>query len=126
MAVKVTVGFTDDDLWVAGSTRRFSIPVVDSADAAKNLTGAASIDFRLTDLAAVEGTPTTLISKALGTGVSVTDAAGGIVQVLVDASDTISLQPGDYHFEVKVVDAATDAESVTLGSARLTGSLFGT
>lgn len=126
MAKKVTIGFTDDDLWVAGSTRRFSIPIVDSAGAAKNLTGASSIDFRLTDLSAVEGTPTTLIPKAIGSGVTITDASGGIVQVLIDASDTISLQPGDYHFEVKVVDAANDTESVTLGQARLTASLFGT
>ncbi|MGB1225039.1 MAG: hypothetical protein ACPHCN_12965 [Mycobacterium sp.] len=124
MTLKVSIGFTADDIWVAGNTRRFTINVVDAAGSPKNLTGASSADWRFTDIAAEEGTPTVLLSKSLGSGVTITDAAQGEVTITVSGPDTESLQPGDYHAELRVVDAATDRESVTKMTIRLTGSLF--
>jgi hypothetical protein len=40
MATRIRFGFTDDDIWVAGSTRNLIIPVTDAAGAAVDLTGA--------------------------------------------------------------------------------------
>lgn len=124
MTERVTLGFSDDDIWVAGSTRRFTIPIVDAAGGLKSLTGASVVDFRMTDMSPLEGIPNVVMSKSLGSGTSLSPDDDHVVIVEIPAADSENLPPGDYYGEIWVVDRLGDRDSVTLLTARLTPSAF--
>ena len=123
MAARIRFGFTDDDIWVAGSTRNLIVPVTDASGAALDLTGATAADFRLTNISSIEGTPTVLLTKSLGSGTSVTGTGNSQVTIAFSKADSLNLV-GDYHGELRVVDAASNTESVTLLEIRITPTLF--
>lgn len=126
MARRLRYGFSDDDLWLVGSTRRFKIVITDSAGAIKDVTGASRVDFVLSDINSDEGTPTPLIPvKSLGSGVAISDGPNGEVTITATVADSQTIQPGDYPFEVKATDAVNDTEAGTaFGYMRLSPSLF--
>lgn len=69
-----------------------------------DLTGVLSITFTLRqkpDSAAV------LITKTLGSGVTVTDATVGAHRVTLDPADTLDFN-GNYVFETKIIDASSN------------------
>jgi len=126
MARVLRYGFTDDDLWLVGSTRRFKIVITDSAGAIKDITGASRVDFVLSDITGAEGTPTPVIpAKSLGSGVAITDGPNGEITVTVTPADSQAIKPDDYPFEVKATDILNDTEAGTaFGYMRLSPSLF--
>ena len=117
MATRVDIGF--DSPWLVGESRLFTMPVTDASDQAKSLAGASSIAWLLTDIAPSEGTPTTVLTKTLGSGVAL---AGDEPQVEVDEADTTDLTPGDYYHELRATDAAGDTATTHYGYVRLQGS----
>ncbi len=58
-----------------------------------------------------------LISKAIGTGITVTNAAGGVAEVAITAANTNAIVPGAYYWELQSVDAA--AKTHTLAGGRI-------
>lgn len=120
MPTNVNIGITD--LWHIGASRRFTLSVVDGDGNAKALTGSSVASWRLTDIAPSEGTPTTIFTKTIGSGVTI-DGSGNAV-ISIDEADTADLTPGDYYYEFRVADASDDTDSTTWGTVRLTGSAF--
>lgn len=47
-----------------------------------------------------------LITAEIGTGITVTNAAGGVAEVAIAAANTNALTPGAYYWELQSVDAA--------------------
>lgn len=72
-----------------------------------DLTGAQSITFTMRQTK----TSPVIVTKNLGVGITVTNAAGGKYTVKLDPSDTTDLE-GIYIFETKIVDAS---DNVTFG-----------
>ena len=120
MPSNVDIGLTDP--WFIGASRRFTIPITDADGNAKTVTGSSVASWRLTDIAPSAGTPTTLISKTLGSGVTLSGASE--VTIEVDEADSADLTPGDYYHEFRLVDAASDTDTTTYGTVRLKGSAF--
>lgn len=59
-----------------------------------------------------------VLQKTLSSGITVTDAAGGVAEVLLDAIDTLKLS-GKYHHELEVLDA-DDTNAVIVATGTLT------
>ncbi len=56
-----------------------------------------------------------LITKAIGTGVTVTNAVGGVAEVAIAAADTNAITPGAYYWELQSVDAASKTHTLAGG-----------
>ncbi len=56
-----------------------------------------------------------LITKAIGTGVTVTNAVGGVAEVAIAAADTDAITPGAYYWELQSVDAASKTHTLAGG-----------
>lgn len=119
MATRVDIGFGDEP-WLVGESRLLTFPVTDASDAAKSLAGASAVAWRWTNIAPAEGSPTTVLTKSLGSGVAVVD---GAPQATMDEADTADLTPGDYYHELRATDAAGDTATTHYGYVRLTGSV---
>lgn len=52
---------------------------------------------------------TTVYSKTVGSGIVLTDAVNGVLQVTVDPADTSALTPGVYRYALKRTDAGSEA-----------------
>lgn len=94
-----------------GEDKLLEISVLDEDGNAKDITGATITWILATspDAAAAEVTKSTG-----GSGVSITNAAGGVFQVTLDGSDTTSLE-GNYWHEAEVEDTSGHDNTVTTG-----------
>lgn len=92
-----------------GTDKVLEITVSESG-AAKDLTAASAVAFKI---AAGPGS-TADVTKGLGTGVVVTDAANGVIQVTLDAADTTSLAGSYYHETLITIGGTSDV--VTVGT----------
>lgn len=103
---------------VAGDTIQIEDTVVDSEGDLKDLSG-ADIVF---GLAAYPGESVIVEKTITGGGVSITDAAGGVLQVTLQPSDTESLGSPDgteYYYEIEVTDSDSITQTVTTGTITL-------
>lgn len=50
------------------------------------------------------------------------DAAGGISAVIIDPVDTATLDPGKYHYDIKVAEAGGAVYKIDEGTLKLDGS----
>jgi hypothetical protein len=89
---------------------KFTITDGDAPPAAKDLTGATAIIWAL---AKAQGKVAQL-TKTLGAGVTITDAAAGKVEVLLSKTDTEPFG-GTYYHEMRVTDAASNTATTTYG-----------
>ena len=96
---------TFDASMVSGDTKILNITAQTSTGTALNLNG-ATITWQLFPL----GGGTALVTKSIGSGITVTDASNGVFQVKIDPADTASLA-GSYNHEVQIVD--TDGNVLT-------------
>lgn len=119
MATRIDIGF--DTPWFVGATRRFTIAVTDEDGNPKTLTGSSVASWRMTDIAPAEGTPTVIIEKTPGSGVTIN---GAETTIEVDEADTANVTPRDYYHEFRVTDGVGDTDTTTYGYARLAGSAF--
>ena len=95
-----------------GDSARFTVTVKDSAGAVVDLTGVTAIKWQMARSAFAT---TADLSKALGSGVTITDAPGGVFQVDLTPADTADLL-GDFHHEAEVTDGAGDVATVFCGT----------
>lgn len=103
-----------------GDTRTVTVTVTDDDDQAVNLTG-ATVKW------AVANTPTsaTLISKQTGgSGISITNATGGVFVITLVPADTSSLSARTYYHEAQVTDAAGVVSTVLIGKLKLIEDLI--
>ena len=97
-----------------GNSLTITVTCVDAAGAAKSLIGAA-ITWALG--AKAKSAPT--ITKAIGSGVTVTDAAGGVFEVALDPADTSALSAKSYYHEAKVTDGGGRVATIMTGTATI-------
>jgi len=115
----VKTGLTDTIY--AGNRRvlTFTIEDQDAGDgSAKDITG-FTVKFALarTDANGEPITSSPLIDlSSSGSQVVITDAANGVVQVTLGGSDTDSIVPGDYYFELEVFDSSSNSTVVAVGT----------
>lgn len=90
----------------SGDTRNLLITVVDSTSTAVDLT-AAGITWALSKKAADSIAPrgAALVTKAIGTGVSIIVAGDGTLSVVLDTADTSALS-GVYYHEMQLTQGA--------------------
>jgi hypothetical protein len=103
---------TYDFTMVRGDTKRLEVTVRDEAGAIVNITSAS---IRWWMAKTVNATAFTL-QKAVGSGVTVVDAAAGRFDVLLVATDTRTLTPGAYYHECEVVDSGGQVSTVFRGA----------
>lgn len=97
-----------------GDTKRFTLTITRSS-VAEDLAGAALRWTAKPSLADVDSATTT-IRKAIGDGITVTNEAGGIAMLQLDPEDTIALtKTTTYHYDVQLVTAAGDVETIDTG-----------
>lgn len=105
--LKIPLG---DDVTVA-------MTLQDSTGAAFNLTGCTitvGVKKQLTD-------STATISKTIANGgVAVTNAAGGLANLILNATDTALLGAGDYPFDVQVTNASAKKATLLAGTLTFT------
>jgi hypothetical protein len=66
-----------------------------------------------------------LVTKAPGTGLTITNASGGLFQVALAAADTHGRSPGKYHHEARLTDASADHQVIMTGTMILQPSSLG-
>ena len=118
--VNQNVGTTASAPVHRGTTIRMAVSVTDSAGDPLDLTSVVSISYGVFGISPSkdpEAPP--LITKSIGSGVSVTNAAGGVFQVTLAPNDTIGLWAGDYYHRAILVDGAGDRYVAMTGTLRL-------
>ena len=106
----------------AGDDLTLQVSVTDDAGQPVNLTG-AQVAWQASRGRADRFSSTAVLAKASGTGITVTDAAGGVFEVDLAAADTAGLRGAFYH-EAKVTDAAGDKSTVFTGTMTVLPSLI--
>ena len=102
-----------------GDTKRLAVSVKDPAGAAVSLIAAESIKWWV----ARRVTSTTrLLEKSVGSGITVTNAAGGLLTISINPDDTKTVS-GDYYHELEVIDAAGDIGTVLRGTMTIVRAL---
>jgi hypothetical protein len=104
------VSITKTDELFTGKDKVLAFTVVDSAGVAVNITGWA-LRWVL-ELKPFPGRSTGwLVSKTVGSGISITDGAGGVCQVTIDDTDTDTFDGSDtpdYYHELTRTDAGNE------------------
>jgi hypothetical protein len=95
-----------------------TVTITTSAGAVKDLTSATAtwnVRQKLNDTA-------NLISKTVGSGITLTDADGGVLTITIDTADT-SAMSGKYFHELRVVDSDSHEEVVLVGTLTVNPSM---
>lgn len=102
----------------AGETRTLAVTVTDQDGAALDLTGA--------DITYIANLPTP-ITKTVGSGITVTDAAGGEFEIAFTQADTVSYdkQTRAQH-ECKILTSGAEVLVAFTGALTISDSLVGT
>lgn len=103
----------------AGDTKVLQITLTDSANVIVDVS-TASIIWALSRKA----TSTALLTKEVGTGVTITDGPGGKFEVAIDPVDTADLK-GDYYHEIEV-EMGGVVSTVTSGTITIQPDLIKT
>ena len=64
-----------------------------------------------------------VLSKSLGSGLTITNAASGVLQITLDAADTTNLG-GHYRHELQITDASSNVNTVSTGLLYIYDSLI--
>ena len=102
-----------------GDTKRLVVTIVDPAGAPISLVAVDSVKWWV----AKKVTSTVrLIEKSVGSGIEVTNAAGGVVTISLDPDDTEAVS-GSYYHELEVIDSAGDIGTVLRGTMTILRAL---
>lgn len=97
----------------SGDRKNIVVTVRDEAGAIVDLTGSTA-RFRL----ARHPGAISIFEKAVGSGLSMTDPAAGVLTVTLSADDTVALV-GVFHWDVVVIDASGNPTTVAYGTLDL-------
>ena len=101
MSRNVNLGLTQHHLLI-GDDIVIDVAVVDENQDAVSIVGWTFL-FRLSDRAKADGA--VVLEKTIGSGITITDDALGLLAVAVDDTDTDEWEPGTYFYSLKRVDA---------------------
>ena len=102
----------------AGDTNTITVTVTDSAGAVVNITG-ATITWKLLE----EQGGTIALTKTVGSGIIITNGAGGIFTIALAATDTASLLAGAYYHEAELTDTSSNVSTILIGTLTLKESI---
>ena len=91
------------------------VSVVDQDGNVFSLVGVSAIVW---SLSRELGCDPVLITKTLGSGITVTDAAAGKLEIKIDAADNLILS-GIFEHELTVTDSISDKSTVMVGTANI-------
>jgi hypothetical protein len=111
MSVQANILATDG--WFIGEHKTLRFTVVDAAGAAVNITGWL-IDFKIS---ATNSGPR-IFTKSVGSGITLTTPASGILDVTINTADTSGLAPGVYYYALRRTTASNETE-LSYGTAVL-------
>ncbi|MGK2965508.1 MAG: hypothetical protein ACSLFM_07865 [Tepidiformaceae bacterium] len=97
---------TLDDEWFSGTDKTLEFTVVDADSVAVNITGWA-LQWVLT----LKDSRTVMLTKTVGSGITITSGAAGILQVAVADTDTNDFATGRtalYDYELRRTDAGNE------------------
>lgn len=97
----------------SGDTIRITVPVTDDQDSPKSLVGCSARYLVASTLAGPA-----LITKTVGNGITIADAAGGVLVIVLAPADTDELA-GVYVHELEITDSAGDKATVFDGRLTL-------
>lgn len=97
----------------SGDTKKIDI-VVDELDSAGVVTGQVNLSGATIKWKAFDTSGMEQISKTTASGITILDAVGGKLQVLLDPADTAALE-GRFLHETEVTDASGNVSTVTTG-----------
>ena len=102
-----------DFLMWSGDDKTITVTVYDNDDVVVDITG-ATITWELSlnvDSAA-------LISKTVGSGITLSDPTNGVFTITLDPTDTDSLS-GRYYHEAEITDSSGDISTALIGHATI-------
>lgn len=99
----------------SGNDVELNYTVTDQAGVAKDLTGAQAVIFVIAPSAGKAG----LVTKSLGSGITLTTPLQGKFRVTLVPADTEGLKGKPYYHEARVTDAAGKKVTVTYGILNL-------
>lgn len=88
-----------ENYWAAGEDRTLRFTVYDGPtnDTVVDVTG-YSLEWVIREN---DGNGTVLLTKAVGTGITITDGPNGIIDVAIDDDETVSLVEGVYFYTLR-------------------------
>lgn len=89
------------DHWFIGEDRTFRHTVVDDDGDVQPITG-WGLEWVLRER---PDAGTTILTKTVGSGITITNGTAGICSVAIADADTIALNPGDYYYTLRRSDA---------------------
>lgn len=100
----------------AGNSRVLEVSVTDKSDTSVlDLTGVTTLTWVMSN----KPGGTAEVTKTLGSGVVITDAVNGILQVTLVDTDTKDVTPGRYYHEVFMIDSSARPFTITIGNVNL-------
>lgn len=94
---------TASDYWFIGEDKTLSFAVVDASAVAVNITG-----WALEWVLRRDAGDAALITKTVGSGITITNGAGGLCSVAIADTDTDNLDEGGYWHALRRTDAGTE------------------
>ena len=105
---------------VSGNDRTINVTVTTAAGVAVSLAGAGAIVWKV--YGNLRGV-TVLITKSVGSGITVTNAAAGLFSIALSAADTESLE-GEYRHEGELTDSTGAITTIFAGRIVVRRNLF--
>jgi hypothetical protein len=102
----------------SGNDLTLEVTATDQDGSALDLSGAQALIYAIGKSA----TGGALITKGLGSGVTVTDAAGGVLEVALSADDLEPLN-GAYYHELRLTNAAGKKSTLLYGAVTVSPNL---
>ena len=97
---------TKADEWFTGKDKLLRFTVVDSTGAAVDITGWA-VTYVLVPVGS-DANVVPMISKTVGSGITLTTPASGILTVTIADTDTDDTLGGTYYYELRRTDASNE------------------
>lgn len=117
--------FFQDWTMVAGDSRTLRFTVTGDDGAVADLTGASSVRWGcVRRLANGSFVAPPAVTKTLGTGVTLVDPSGGIIEVTLSPADTAALPGGRYYHQLELTSAAGGVATLATGTLTLAPDLL--
>ena len=119
----MALGKEQDFSMHSGDDRVLEVSITDSANAALNITG-ATVTWALSRAVAdkVEPKGAAIVTKTVGSGITLTNPSGGVLQVAIAETDTDDLA-GTYYHEMQLV-LSGDTSTVMYGTVTIKKDLI--
>ena len=107
MAIKQDI----TDIYFSGNDLVFTVTIKDENNVIVDLTGLVAATYFV---ARKPTSSSIVLTKTLGSGITVADAVNGVIQIVITNTDTTSLE-GDFYHELKIENSSNQIYTVFFG-----------